>query len=262
MSDTSQGPGWWLASDGRWYPPEQAPAAMPAPPQQQFAAPQAAAPTLTAPRTAAYAPTAPAYPHPQAGQYQMPPGYGRAPKKRRRWPWVVLGVVVLLVAAVAIAGTAEEEAPTSAPTGAEAGGATGEPAAPDAGAAPLTVGSTDNTSGFDVTLLQFVDQWQPTNEFEAPSPGMRYIAVELDMVNTDDEVQTFSTILGLEVVDSLGQRWNPAFAGFDLPQLGGDVVPGTNIRGWQVFEVPVDATGLQLRVKGSITASGVNVQLS
>ena len=22
MSDTSQGPGWWLASDGNWYPPE------------------------------------------------------------------------------------------------------------------------------------------------------------------------------------------------------------------------------------------------
>ncbi|MHB1582152.1 MAG: hypothetical protein ACYC0E_00180 [Acidimicrobiales bacterium] len=22
MSDVSQGPGWWLASDGRWYPPE------------------------------------------------------------------------------------------------------------------------------------------------------------------------------------------------------------------------------------------------
>jgi hypothetical protein len=26
MSDTSQGPGWWQASDGKWYPPEQAPA--------------------------------------------------------------------------------------------------------------------------------------------------------------------------------------------------------------------------------------------
>ena len=22
MSTTSQGPGWWLASDGKWYPPE------------------------------------------------------------------------------------------------------------------------------------------------------------------------------------------------------------------------------------------------
>ncbi len=27
MSEQSQGPGWWLASDGRWYPPEQAPGA-------------------------------------------------------------------------------------------------------------------------------------------------------------------------------------------------------------------------------------------
>ncbi len=25
MSDMSQGPGWWQASDGKWYPPEQAP---------------------------------------------------------------------------------------------------------------------------------------------------------------------------------------------------------------------------------------------
>lgn len=24
MSDTSQGPGWWLASDGKWYPPQDA----------------------------------------------------------------------------------------------------------------------------------------------------------------------------------------------------------------------------------------------
>jgi len=29
MSDTSQGPGWWQASDGKWYPPESA--ATPAP---------------------------------------------------------------------------------------------------------------------------------------------------------------------------------------------------------------------------------------
>src|SRR4051812_33876381 len=27
MSDTAQGPGWWEASDGKWYPPEQAPGA-------------------------------------------------------------------------------------------------------------------------------------------------------------------------------------------------------------------------------------------
>ena len=29
MSDMSQGPGWWQASDGKWYPPEQAPGYQP-----------------------------------------------------------------------------------------------------------------------------------------------------------------------------------------------------------------------------------------
>jgi uncharacterized RDD family membrane protein YckC len=32
MSDVSGGPGWWQASDGRWYPPEQHPSYAPPPP--------------------------------------------------------------------------------------------------------------------------------------------------------------------------------------------------------------------------------------
>ena len=32
MSDVSQGHGWWLASDGKWYPPEQHPDYRPLPP--------------------------------------------------------------------------------------------------------------------------------------------------------------------------------------------------------------------------------------
>lgn len=37
MSEASQGPGWWLASDGKWYPPESQPAppAPPAPPAKK-----------------------------------------------------------------------------------------------------------------------------------------------------------------------------------------------------------------------------------
>ena len=31
MSDSSQGPGWWQASDGKWYPPEQVPGNAPQP---------------------------------------------------------------------------------------------------------------------------------------------------------------------------------------------------------------------------------------
>jgi hypothetical protein len=32
MSDTAQGPGWWIASDEKWYPPELQPSARPAHP--------------------------------------------------------------------------------------------------------------------------------------------------------------------------------------------------------------------------------------
>lgn len=41
MSDTQQGPDWWQASDGKWYPPEQQPAttAPPAPTGPPAAAP-------------------------------------------------------------------------------------------------------------------------------------------------------------------------------------------------------------------------------
>ena len=87
------------------------------------------------------------------------------------------------------------------------------------------------------------------------------MAVELNLVNTGDEIQVFSTVMGLEIIDSLGQRWNITLAGLDLPQLGGDVLPRSNPRAWSVFEVPADASGLQLRVTGSLTASGIVFQL-
>jgi len=36
MTDTSQGPGWWEASDDKWYPPEEHPSYRPPPPTESF----------------------------------------------------------------------------------------------------------------------------------------------------------------------------------------------------------------------------------
>jgi hypothetical protein len=89
MSDTSQGPGWWLASDGKWYPPElwtgppgtgpAAPTVAPAQPAYGAAQPSSAYPTV-APGP---------YPGAAAGPgYGQPYGYGQpmpysAPAKRK-----------------------------------------------------------------------------------------------------------------------------------------------------------------------------------
>ena len=55
MSDVSQGPGWWQAADGKWYPPApQQPPAPPAPPApptfQAPGAPPAYYPQATGPK--------------------------------------------------------------------------------------------------------------------------------------------------------------------------------------------------------------------
>ena len=47
MNDAAQGPGWWLASDGKWYPPEQVSASAPTAP----AAPGGPTTAVNAPAT-------------------------------------------------------------------------------------------------------------------------------------------------------------------------------------------------------------------
>ena len=105
MSDVSQGPGWWIASDGKWYPPEQAPQA----PQPAPAVPVVpVVPTATPPPVGSDRPLGPGwwqatdgrwYP-PQPGAYPPGPGpYGTEPKKpvyKRAWFWILIVLAVII----------------------------------------------------------------------------------------------------------------------------------------------------------------------
>ncbi len=83
MSEVSQGPGWWLASDGRWYSPDQSPGY--APPGAQAYPPPSGAPI--GPVGAAYGPSTapPGYAPPIDPRYGYPGGgapYGYSPLPR------------------------------------------------------------------------------------------------------------------------------------------------------------------------------------
>ena len=101
MSDTGQGEGWWQASDGKWYPPQQHP-------DYQAEATQPV-PAAEPPATAAMPPVPPvppgvppgAIPPPGAasGPVGPPPGAPGAASSNAKW--IVVGV--LAVAAIAIA---------------------------------------------------------------------------------------------------------------------------------------------------------------
>ena len=110
MSDVSQGPGWWLASDGKWYPPEQQPATAP---------PAAPTPAPEPPAYGAYVPPpggAPPYGQPFAG---APFGYTSGPVDSQGRPlaewWqrlvaividgIMIGIVYSILLSIAVRGS-------------------------------------------------------------------------------------------------------------------------------------------------------------
>lgn len=92
MSDVQQGLGWWIASDGKWYPPETHPSYRPPPPPSPLARP--------------IKPTAP-----------VKPMATPVKPKRRKLTWVIL-VVDLLFAFWIIGGLASVSGNCSGKTGA------------------------------------------------------------------------------------------------------------------------------------------------
>lgn len=165
---------------------------------------------------------------------------------KKRW-WLAGGLVVL-IAVLAIAGSGGDDGDTAGED--PAAGAT------EGGQEVYAVGQTAHTGDFDVTVHQVQDPFTPTNQFESPRAGHRFVAVEVEVRNTGTERAPMSTLLGAEVTDSMNRPWNVALAGLDLPHLDGEVGPGEARRGWMVFEVAQDATGLRLRLKGNLTATG------
>lgn len=117
MSDTSQGHGWWQATDGRWYPPESHPGFRPSP-------------SLPQTSTAVLPPPVQSY-----TQFAQPVAAGPRKRKKplwRRWWVIVIALFVALMVIMAIAAPPEDEG-TSSPAADEA---SGTPAAADAPQAP------------------------------------------------------------------------------------------------------------------------------
>ncbi|QYG92748.1 DUF4352 domain-containing protein [Iamia sp. SCSIO 61187] len=118
------------------------------------------------------------------------------------------------------------------------------------------VGETATSGDFDITVHTVEDPYISTNQFEVPPDGQRFVAVEITITNNTSEAEPFSSLLNVEVKDSENRVWDAAFAGFDRPQLDGQVAPGASVRGWVTFGVGSDVTGLVMRIRGNLTATG------
>lgn len=172
MSDSTQGPGWWQASDGKWYPPESHPDAAPHVP------PPPAAPMIPP----AHAPS------PQIATSPVP----NDPRKPwwRRWWAIALGVLILLFVIAAIASPDDDEADGSVEVAPAAdvddedtddtdGGETDEPAvvATTTGDASQDTAPTNSTPPTDTSTEPTSAATEPTTAPTEPPPVTTVLVV-------------------------------------------------------------------------------------
>lgn len=256
MSQFSGGPGWWQASDGNWYPPEQHPS-------KQSAAPALAGPYGPGWWQASdgnwYPPqSAPGMPHAPPQWAGAPPGAKR-PGGIAKGCLVSLAIVgVLVVGVIVIIAVAANHAAKQFNSNAAFGNLGG--AAP---AAKYSVGQTATTGPFLVTVFAVQDPYVSSNQLSQPPTGEHLVEVDVQLINPGSNQRAFSSLLGFHLYDSANHKYlEDPTVGVSPRPPDGQIPGGQNLRGFVVFSVPDGTSGLRLRVQGSPTAAGAVFRLS
>ena len=172
-------------------------------------------------------PQQPYYPPPGQQPYQQQPP--PAPRKRRRWPWI-LGAIVLLFVIVGVSNSGGETSSTpAAPPGST--GVADPPGAADTGDtddAPTRYGQTVDRDGLQLTATE-------------PEPGDATIRPTLcttvSYVNNTGRDQPFNAF-DWKVRDGNGAEVGPGFLGSTNPLQSGNLTPGGKVSGPVCFDKP------------------------
>lgn len=163
------------------------------------------------------------------------------------------GILLILVALFASVASGEENEAKPAEGGSENGGS-GE----SGGAAQaFGVGEAVALGDWEVVVHGVTDPVVPTNDIVAPSEGNRWVAVDTEVTNNSDAVESVSSMLCFELQDSENKSYAMTITGEGGASTpDGEVAPGASRRGTITYEVPSAATGLTLRFKCDLLSSG------
>ncbi len=176
----------------------------------------------------------------------------------------VAAVAVLAIGALAASGETNQAskvgsagtvvaASSSGGGGSGTGGAGG--GSPVAPGTPFKVGDEVKLGDWSATVQSATDPFVSTNSFDRAKG--RFVAVDLTVRNLSAQPASVSSLLCFELQDSTGRSFSEALVvGSGAKAPDGEVDPGGQRRGSIVYDVPVDATGLQLRFKCDLFSSG------
>jgi hypothetical protein len=104
---------------------------------------------------------------------------------------------------------------------------------------PGSIGEPLRSGDFELTLHSVDKQYQSGDEFYQPTPGKRYVVVDLSLKNISSESKDY-TSFDFKMKDSDNFEYDSTYAGVEHELDGGTLNAGETIRGSVAFELPVD----------------------
>lgn len=94
------------------------------------------------------------------------------------------------------------------------------------------------------------------SDFIKPKDGHIYHIVDVTVENAGDKSETVSSLMMFKLLDSDGYNYSVTFGPETKGSVDGEISPGRKIRGELVFEIPEEATGLELQIDPTVFGSG------
>lgn len=98
-------------------------------------------------------------------------------------------------------------------------------------------------------------------EFIKPDEGKIYYMVDVTVENTGDESETASSLMMFRLFDSDGYNYSVTFGPETKGSVDGEISAGRKLRGELVYEIPKEATGLELEIDPTLGSGQIIVEL-
>lgn len=202
----------------------------------------------------------------QPGQYPVGPGNPppyQPPKKKRKWPWIVLGVIAFLIVVTVATGGGEKKDDASAAPGTSPGATTAQKADPKA--AGLNTPVRDGKFEFVVTGVQAGLTDIGDNPYLAQKAQGQFVVVSMTVKNIGTKAQGFSPS-SQKLKDSQGRTFESdasaqiALGDSDVP-VWDNINPGNTVQVKVVFDMPKDAVPATIELHDSMFSGGAKVSL-
>ena len=188
---------------------------------------------------------------------QVPYGQYPPPAKKRKWPWIIAGIVAFLVV-VSVLSNSDKKTDTTASPATTAGRSHAT--------AHLNTPVRDGKFEFAVKTVQPGLIEVGDNPYLAKKAQGQFVIVTLSVQNIGDRAQGFSPS-DQKLIDSQGRSFDSdsaaqiALGGSDIP-VWDNINPGNTVDVKIVYDMPRDAVPASITLHDSMFSGGATVTLT